>query len=797
MSPERVGGGGGNVDLEFLQRKELRRWLARHTCEPLESRRLLSAISLVSGGLTVIGDDTADTITIEPAGFDVRVTINGTSSSIPAPSQPNIKVLGLGGNDKITIDPSITLSATLLGGAGNDSLAGGGGNDLLDGGAGGDTLRGGGGNDTIDYSARANAVSVGLGTVSDDGEAGEHDNVAADIETILGGSGNDTLAGTTKPEKFVGNGGNDFVRGNDGDDTLDGGFGNDTLNGDAGNDLLLGGDGDDFLAAYSGDDSLSGGAGRDTLDGNLGNDTLVGGVGGDVLQGGSGTDTGMDDSVDSLSGIERGISGAGVPNTITPGRLLVIYGTNGDDVLAISGDRMSTIVIVLNGHRHEIVDAGRKVDAIEVHAGAGNDAVSLSVDNANAVVMLGEDGNDTLHGGNGAESLDGGAGNDSLDGGANDDTLVGGAGADTLRGGAGNDTADYSARTADLIIGLGTLSDDGEAGEHDNVAADIETVWGGSGNDSIRGSAAVNLLVGNAGNDNLYGLAGDDSLDGGLGGDLLDGGAGSNDFAVNAAGDQSVDNEFYTGTPPSGRTFEVIGTSRGDTIRLTQSGDRITVSVNGQLSVVRAGDFEFVSVVAMGGDDLIDLAGLLPRISDQAQANVYAGDGNDTILGTQGPDLIFGDDGDDSIDGGAGNDYIDGGFGADLMKGGAGTDRVSYLNRAADLFIGIGTRADDGEAGEHDNVYQDIEDVLGGDGNNHIRGSAASNFLIGNGGTDVIEGLGGDDLLIGGGSADFLDGGDGFDTAGDNDDSDVRMNIESVYGQSKSELLANPAISRE
>jgi len=81
--------------------------------------------------------------------------------------------------------------------------------------------------------------------------------------------------------------------------------------------------------------------------------------------------------------------------------------------------------------------------------------------------------------------LVGGNGSDKLTGGAADDVLRGEAGADTLTGGGGRDTADYSDRTAPLNVSLDGVAGDGEAGENDNVAADVENVAGGSADDVL------------------------------------------------------------------------------------------------------------------------------------------------------------------------------------------------------------------------------------------------------------------------------------------------------------------------
>src|SRR5207247_296219 len=109
-------------------------------------------------------------------------------------------------------------------------------------------------------------------------------------------------------------------------------------------------------------------------------------------------------------------------------------------------------------------------------------------------------------------------------------TLLGGVGNDTLRsdsaesvmqGGGGFDTADFSSRTKDLVITLDNMANDGEVGEGDNVASDVEKVIGGGGNDRIVGSSAANVLLGLAGNDTLDGGGGNDALFGGSGNDVL------------------------------------------------------------------------------------------------------------------------------------------------------------------------------------------------------------------------------------------------------------------------------------
>ena len=184
--------------------------------------------AIVAGVLTIDGSGSDDRITVDPAsGGNVLVKINAVSRTFAAASFSSILIRAGGGNDSVAVSSAITKPATIRGDAGNDTLIGGGGNDILDGGAGADVMKGGAGHDTADYSSRTKSVTVGIGTLADDGEAGEHDNVYRDIENIRGGSGNDTLRGSDSTNALLGNGGDDVLVGGRGADTLDGGPGRD------------------------------------------------------------------------------------------------------------------------------------------------------------------------------------------------------------------------------------------------------------------------------------------------------------------------------------------------------------------------------------------------------------------------------------------------------------------------------------------------------------------------------------------------------------------------------------------
>jgi Ca2+-binding RTX toxin-like protein len=244
--------------------------------------------------------------------------------------------------------------------------------------------------------------------------------------------------------------------------------------------------------------------------------------------------------------------------------------------------------------------------------------------------------------------LSGGNGNDKLTGGAADDVLRGEAGADTLAGGDGRDTADYGDRTNPVTVSLDGVAGDGEAGENDNVAADVENVAGGSANDTITGGDADNGLYGNAGNDTISGGNGNDVLDGGPGDDLLDGGIGADSLI----GGDGIDKASYASSP---------------------AGVRVTL--DGQ-----PGDG------APGENDSVD---------------------TESVTGSPGDDVLIGNAGANLIEGGAGADRILGGHGIDALDGGPGDDLIQSLDSERDLVTcGEGT---DGVLSDKPDVRADCE----------------------------------------------------------------------------------------
>jgi hypothetical protein len=136
-------------------------------------------------------------------------------------------------------------------------------------------------------------------------------------------------------------------------------------------------------------------------------------------------------------------------------------------------------------------------------------------------------------------------------------------------------------------------------------------------------------------------------------------------------------------------------------------------------------------------------------------ASIPGTDRDDVLQGTASADLLTGGAGDDRLAGGAGDDLLDGGPGHDDLSGGPGRDAVVYPG-AGPVIVTIDDLANDGHAGEHDNVQTDVEDLYGSDGPDQLTGSAGPESLDGGAGDDLIDGAGGRDQVYGGDGNDRL-----------------------------------------
>ncbi len=682
----------------------------------------------------------------------------------------NIALAGTSGND------------TLIGGNGNDTLSGGAGNDMLLGGAGADTLIGGAGNDTLDggvaldnlrgsdwnfttYNYATAGVNInmsgitgkgstGSGTASGDASVGV--DTLMNISLIQGSNFNDTITGSSALyfEQFEGGAGNDI---------LNGGAITDTLNGDNDNRVTYhnaagAGVTVDFLAG-----TAVGAAGS-----NVGNDTLVnfnqvrGSDFNDTLLGSNRTD------------LTEQFEGRGGDDYID--------GRGGFDVVRYSSATTQVIVNLATGRATGAMGNDTLVGIEGVRGGSGNDILTggnplsgVTVSDGLSEVFRGEEGNDTIDGGQGYDRVDytsSTAGvvvvlNDTLDGSASDglggtdvlrhiegvrgsafndiltgsnsaafESFEGREGNDTINGNGGVDRADYQNARAGVTVNLTSgLASDGYGGT--DTLSNIENVRGSRDfNDAITGSSA---------NNKLEGLGGNDTLNGGAGADTLIGGDGSDTYYVDNIGDVVSETNAVLST---GGTDSVYSYLSAYTLGANIENGRIlsssTASLTGNAlgNLLYAGAGSNVLDGGLGSDTasyLYAVAGVTVSLASTA-AQATGGSGSDTLLnvenltgsnfadtltGNAGNNYLTGGTGNDILSGGAGNDVLTGGLGADKLTGGTGADRFDF-NVLTELGLTSTTwdTVTDFKTSEGDKI-----DLQGVDANTALAGDQAFIFL--------------------------------------------------------------------
>lgn len=269
------------------------------------------------------------------------------------------------------------------------------------------------------------------------------------------------------------------------------------------------------------------------------------------------------------------------------------------------------------------------------------------------------------------------------------------------------------------------------------------TQLGGPGDDTLRSGLGFNQLEGDDGNDTLISIPQPD--DSGefefFGSTRMDGGAGADRFESNSRFD-FVDYSDRT----AGVSVTLDGAANDGE---ANEGDNVLPGV------------DFVS--GGSGDD---------RFVGGAGDEGFSGNqGNDFLDGQAGDDSLDGGDGNDSLNGGEGSDDLFGGAGADGLSGGGGIDSVAYGDDfdpdtfrpiIRDQSVTLDGAANDGAAGEGDNVGADVEDVSTASGNDSVTGNGGINFLSGGRGNDTITGGGGSDFLSGNTGDDTINARDGF-----------------------------------
>jgi Ca2+-binding RTX toxin-like protein len=503
----------------------------------------------------------------------------------------------------------------------------------------------------------------------------------------------------------------------------------------------------------------------------------------------------------SVSGIDPDVVTATVTFTDSLGNMIVVAASAGvvDMSPFVSGTVTSALTVVDSaGNLDSLPGPAIALDA--VNGTSGNDTIYGTALNE---TFDGRAGHDTLYGREGDDTLIGGTGNDQLIGGTGADTLTGGLGSDTYYiDDAGDEVIEAAGQGTDTIYTyLSTYA----------LGDDVEYLrFIGSGDFTGTGNGLANRLRGNAGDDTLDAGAGNDRLDGDAGADVMTGGLGDDTYYVDDIGDEvieagsegsdtvytslstyvlgdNVERLVFTGSGDftgtgNGLGNRLYGGAGDDELNGEGGNDRLYGGTGADELTGGLGDDAYY--VDDAGDVVIEAAGqgsdtvytslATYDLGDNVERLAFTGSGDFTGTGNGLANRLYGGAGDDTLDAGAGNDRLYGGAGADEMTGGLGNDQYYVDNVGDEVIEFAGQGLDTIFTSLSTYSLGDAVERLGftgsgaftGTGNglaNTIVGGVGDDELKGEGGNDTLQGGEGSDVLIGGLGADTLAGGGGAD----------------------------------
>ena len=369
-------------------------------------------------------------------------------------------------------------------------------------------------------------------------------------------------------------------------------------------------------------------------------------------------------------------------------------------------------------------NAGRAVFDAALHPNVGytifdsggTDTLDYSGTSHNQLINLNPETFSNVLGHRGNVSIGRGVVIENAISGSGNDTIIGNAANNVLNGGGGEDTVSYEAAEAGVTVDLRSTTQQNTGGAGRDTLAGFERLIGSAFGDVLIGGAATMSITGGAGNDRI--IAGAASAPGGLG---MYGGDGDDVFVLGAAADW-VD---------GGEGFDTIDCSTATgPVLLTTSGS------------IGSSPDTTISIEKIIGSDYDD--------------HLAAWNAGDVLLG------------------GAGSDTLESSpWGTSQLIGGSGNDSYVIRHAATQITENAGEGVDSVRSHYSFTLAANVENLtltgtgaINGTGNalpNEITGNDSDNLLDGAGGDDRIFGNGGNDTLIGGAGGDSMRGGAGDD----------------------------------
>ena len=647
----------------------------------------------------------ADTLFAGVSGFSA---LKVTSSSVinlgtNASTEGFSSVYGGAGSDTFIQTADDTNALTLVGGGAgdsfniatiseltNDSINGGAGiNSLQIGTAGilGDTAFNQVSNIQLLQITSASAVSLGLAAKN------------AGIATVIGGSGSDTFtqtAGDTNSLTLIGGGAADVFNiatvAELTNDSINGGAGINTLQ------VITAGAIEDSAFAQTANIQALQLTSVSSV--SLGSSAQTAGI--SSVYGGAGSDSFTQLASDTNSLLLSGGGSGDFFNIATAAEL-------SNDTI-IGGTGINTLQISTSGN---ITDPSfSNVSSIQAIQLTSDSAISLGsgAQNLGLSTVYGGTGSDTftqLDGFTNNISLIGGGGNDSFNianlGELSADSIYGGAGINTLQIATASTITDSSFAQVSRIQALQLISSSSVTLGAIAQTAGLSTIYGGTGTDTVDGSA--------------------------FGNDFEAIGTGGNNYFTGGA------NNRVTLLGGSGNNTLISGYHNHNLITAGDGTNLISASLSGGFDTITAGNGNDTILISSGGLSRISVGNGNDSLTDGSSSYdiIVAGNGNDTIIG--------GAYGHSSILAGNGNNYLTGGDftvgGYDTIASGTGNSTlIANYGGHSSLVAGNAVTGGDSLVGS----ATGYDTMVGGSGND--------TFLINGSNDSVSSGLGNDSFVI-------------------------------------------------